>query len=192
MEEKRPQEKDVFPPAMRKLATCYLNASGVEQDNTKGLQWIKAAYTYGNDMDAAHEIATIYEYGKYSVKVDVVLAAKWFLLAAEGGHVEAMAEYGMCCELGCGVDRSDEEALEWYTCAARLGHVTSNFSVGEIFEEARGVPQSDSEAVLWYYKAALMGDDDSKRALFRLNDIARIVLPGFINTLNGKSAGNAQ
>ena len=64
--------------------------------------------------------------------------------------------------------------------------------MGEIFEEARGVPQSDSEAVLWYYKAALMGDDDSKRALFRLNDIARIVLPGFINTLNGKSAGNAQ
>lgn len=192
VEMKRPQEHDVFPPAMRKLATCYLNGSGVEQDNVKGLQWLKAAYTYGNDMDAAYEIATIYEYGKYSVTVDVVLAAKWFLLAAKGGHVEAMAEYAMCCELGCGVEMSDDDALEWYTRAARLGHVTSNYSVGEIFEEARGVPQSDSEAVLWYYKAALMGDSDSKRALYRLSDIARIVIPGFTNILNGKSAGNAQ
>ena len=143
-------------------------------------------------MDAAYEIATIYEYGKHSVTVDVVLAPKWFLLAAEGGHVEAMAEYGMCCELGCGVELSDEEALEWYTRASRLCHVTSNYSVGEIFEEARGVPQSGSEAILWYYKVALMGDADSEKAIFRLSDIARIVIPGFTNILNGRSAGNAQ
>ena len=103
--------------------------------------------------------------------------------AAENGHVEAMAEYAMCCELGCGREQSDTEALEWYTRAANMGHVQANFSVGEAFEEAKGVPQSDSEAVMWYYKAAVMGDEDSKKALKRLQDIARIVVPGWRDVL---------
>jgi len=188
------ESKDAFAPAMRKMAQCYLEGKGVEEmDGKKGLYWLKAAYLYGNDVEAAYEIAMIYEYARYGMEVDVVLAAKWFHLAASGGHVEAMAEYAMCCELGCGVDQSDEDALEWYTRAARLGHVTANYSVGEIFEEARGVPQSDSEAVLWYYKAALMGDQDSRRALDRLQDITRIVIPGYTTALLSiDRAGTAQ
>jgi len=188
------ESKNAFPAAMRKLAQCYLEGNGVEKmDEKKGLYWLKAAFLYGEDVDAAYEIAMIYEYARYGIDVDVVLAAKWFYLAACGGHVEAMAEYGMCCELGCGVDQSDEDALEWYTRAARLGNVTANYSVGEIFEEARGVPQSDSEAVLWYYKAALMGDADSRRALERLQDISRIVIPGYSTALlHGERAGTAQ
>mmetsp|Transcript_1661 Transcript_1661/g.2371 ORF Transcript_1661/g.2371 Transcript_1661/m.2371 type:complete len:386 (-) Transcript_1661:148-1305(-) len=173
-----------YTPAMRQLATCYLKGVGVTQDSSIGLAWLEAAYQH-SDTDSAHEIATLYEYGKDGVEVDIVLAAKWFHQAAQRGHVESMAEYAMCLELGCGVESSEEKALEWYTHAAELGHVTSNFSVGEMFEEARaGLPQSDSEAVLWYYKAAQMGDVDSKKALKRLSDIARIVLPGWANTLN--------
>ena len=105
--------------------------------------------------------------------------------AAEEGHVEAMAELGLCYELGCGVEQNDEEALDWYTRAANLGHVTSKFSVGEAFEEARGVPQSDHEACLWYYRAALAGDEDSKKSLRRLYDIARIVVPGVADLVHG-------
>jgi hypothetical protein len=174
----------IFTPAMRKLASCYLSGNGTSIDTTLGLLWLRTAFQYG-DIDAAYEIATIYEYAKYNVTVDIFLAAKWFLLAAEKGHVEAMAEYAMCCELGCGVPQDDQIALDWYTKAAHLGHVTSNYSVAEMFEEARGgLPQSDTEAVLWYYKAAMMGDVDSKKALIRLNDIARIVLPGWASTLH--------
>ena len=170
--------------AMKKLALCFLEGNGVEADLTLGLAWLKAAHYHG-DVDAAYETAIIYEYSKYGVPVDIYHAAEWFLGAALAGHVESMAEYAMCLELGCGVDQSDDEALDWYTRAANKGHVTSNFSVGEMFEEARGgLPQSDSEAVLWYYKAAMMGCDDSKKALHRLNDIARIVLPGWATTLN--------
>jgi len=173
-----------FPPAMMQLATCFLRGYGTSQDSRKGLGWLRAASRYGN-VDAAFDLATIYEYGKFSVDVDIVLAAEWFLGAARAGHVESMAEYAMCCELGCGVEQSDNEALDWYTKAAGYGHITSNFSIGEFFEKAQGgLPQSDSEAVLWYYKAALMGDEDSRKALNRLNDIARIVVPGWAATLN--------
>ena len=170
--------------AMRQLAACYLEGNGVEADQNRGLAWLQQAYRKG-DLDCAHETAVIYEYGKYGVEVDIYLAAKWFHGAAKAGHIESMAEYAMCLELGCGVEQSDEEALDWYQKAAELGHVTSNYSVGEWFESARGgLPQSDTEAVLWYFKAASMGDEDSKKALKRLNDIARIVVPGWASTLN--------
>jgi len=181
--EKSEAKTDLYTPAMRKLAQCYLKGEGVEKDLEKGIAWMKYAAISGNDIDAAHEVALIYEYSLHGVEPDVVLAADWFLKAAETGHVEAMAEYAMCCELGCGREQSDTEALEWYTRAANMGHVESNFSVGEAFEEAKGVPQSDEEAVMWYYKAAVMGDEDSKKALKRLEDIARILVPGWRDAL---------
>lgn len=170
--------------SMRQLGKCYLEGNGVSPDPTLGLAWLQQAYLHG-DLDSAHETAVIYEYGKYGVEVDIYLAAKWFHGAAKAGNVESMAEYAMCLELGCGVEQSDEEALEWYRKAAELGHATSNYSVGEWFECARGgLPQSDTEAVLWYFKAASMGDEDSKLALKRLSDIARIVVPGWAAALN--------
>jgi TPR repeat protein len=173
--------KEMSAPAMKCLADCYLED---EEEVSRGMAWLKAAYELGNDLDAAHDLAHIYEYGNGFVSLDVYAAAEWFLKAAQGGHVEAMAEYAMCCELGCGCPQDDHEALEWYMKAATRGHVTSNYSVGEAFEEARGVPQSDEEACLWYYKAAVMGDDGSKLALRRLRDIARIVVPG-VHTIIG-------
>jgi TPR repeat protein len=178
--------QNVFVPAMSKLATCYLVGDGVEQDPYRGLQWMEKAATVGHDVEAAHELAILFEYGQYDVPVDVVRAAKWFRHAAQRGHVEAMAEYAMCCELGCGREQSDADALEWYVRAANAGHVTSSFSVGEAYEEAKGVPQSDEEACLWYYKAAVMGDEDSKRALQRLSDVARLVVPGARALLNAE------
>lgn len=159
--------------AMKQIAMHYL-----PNNATAGLAWLEAAYEVGSNLDAAHEVALVYENGSYGIDVDVVAAVAWFQKAAEGGHVEAMAELGLCYELGLAVEQSDEMALEWYMKAAEKGHLTAKYSIGEAFEEARGVPQSDAEACLWYYRAAIDGDEDSRRALRRLEDIARIVLPG--------------
>lgn len=179
-------EKECFAPAMKKIAMCYLTGAGVSKPDTAvGLVWLQQSHTLGKDLDAAHELALIYEYGHYGVEIDVVQAATWFRAAAEAGHVEAMAELGLCYELGCGVEQSDEQALEWYMKAAEAGHLTAKYAVGEAFEEARGVPQSDEEACLWYYKAAVEGDEDSRKALRRLEDIARIVVPGVRALLDG-------
>jgi TPR repeat protein len=173
-----------FTLTMKQLADCYMKGVGVLPNSATGSAWLEAAFYYGHDADAAHEMALNYEYGRHSMEVDPHVAAQWFERAANHGHVEAMAELGLCYELGCGVEQSDEQALDWYTRAANLGHATAKYSVGEMFEEARGVPQSDEEACLWYYKAALVGDQDSKVALRRLYDIARIVVPGVAEILN--------
>jgi TPR repeat protein len=168
-----------FAPAMKQISKCYFTGAGVAAiDTGVGLAWLESAHTAAGDVDAAHDVALVYEYGHYGVAHDVVRAAEWFHKAADAGNMEAMAELGLCYELGCGVEQSDEEALDWYMKAADKGHLVAKFSVGEAFEEARGVPQSDAEACLWYYKAAIEGDEDSRKALRRLEDIARIVVPG--------------
>lgn len=172
-----------YPKAIRQLATCYNTGLWVVQDVSMGLKWLELAHAHG-DADAAYDIAKIHESGLYDSPVDIEKAAQWFEIAARDGHVEAMVEYALCLELGCGVDLSEEEALDWYTKAAELGHVTANYSVGEMFEVAKaGLPQSDTEAVLWYWRAAVNGDDDSIRALKRLSDVARIVIPGWFKAL---------
>jgi TPR repeat protein len=177
-------EEESFAPAMKQIAECYFEGAGIAQNSTIGLAWLKAAHELANDADAAHDTALTYEYALHGIEIDVVAASQWFEKAAVGGHTEAMAELGLCYELGCGVEQCDEIALDWYTKAAEKGHVTAKFSVAEAFEEARGVPQSDEEACLWYYRAAIVGDEDSKMALRRLYDIARIVLPGVGELLN--------
>eukprot|EP00536_Pseudo-nitzschia_multiseries_P003939 jgi/Psemu1/318278/estExt_fgenesh1_pm.C_630008 len=170
--------------AMKKIAKCYLEGEGVSTDSNLAVAWMEAAFLVGKDAESAHDLAVMYEYGHHGIEVDVVAAAEWFERGAAEGNVESMVELGLCYELGCGVEQSDELALDWYTKAAHLGHPTAKFSVGEIFEEARGVPQSDEEACLWYYRAALVGCDDSKLALRRLYDIARIVVPGVTTILS--------
>lgn len=162
-------------PAMHKIAYYYFSDTRTAE---LGLAWLQASHTVGGDLEAAYEVAMVYEYGKYGIDIDVVKAFEWFRQAAEAGHIEAMAELGLCFELGCGVEQSDEHALDWYMKAADLGHLTAKYSVAEAYEEARGVPQSDHEACLWYYRAAVEGDEDSRQALLRLHDIARIVVPG--------------
>jgi hypothetical protein len=171
---------------MRRLAHCYLTGHGLASaDLDRGLAWLQACHLLGGDADAAHDVALMYEYGTHGVNVDVVKAVEWFRKAAEAGHMEAMAELGLCYEIGAGVEQSDETALDWYMAAAEKGHLTAKYSVGEAYEEARGVPQSDAEACLWYYKAAIEGDEDSRKALRRLEAVARIVIPGAGVLLDG-------
>lgn len=173
-----------YAPAMKAISGCYFSGEGVvAKEPATGLAWLHAAFYYGKDLDAAHESAMLYEYGRNGIEVDVVAAFEWFEKAAQAGHVEAMSELGLCYELGCGVEQNDEQALDWYTKAANEGHATAKFSVAEAFEQARGVPQSYEEACLWYYRAALVGDEDSKKALRRLYEIARIVVPGVADIL---------
>lgn len=174
----------IYSTAMKKVAECYLDGTGVESNASAVVAWMETAYFVGNDSDAAHDMGIFYEKGQHGIDIDVVAAAEWFERGAELNNVESMVEFGLCYEIGAGVEQDDEKALDWFTKAANLGHSLAKFSVGEIFEEARGVPQSDTEACIWYFDAAQSGCQDSKLALRRLYEIARIVVPGVTAILN--------
>ena len=140
------------------------------------MQYLTKAYHLTNSVASAHKLALIYEYPTQSnhlISIDVVAAFQWFKAASEKGHVSSMAELALCYELGCGVEASDDEALDWYRKAANLGHSASHYSVGEHFEEARGVNMDHEEACLWYYRGALLGCSDGIGGLRRLENVAR-------------------
>ena len=185
--------------ALLELASCCLSGTGLPRgpDPAAAVRCLTSAYHIAGSVESAHRLALLYEYPDMSgglVPVDVVAAFEWFRAAAAGGHVESMAELALCYELGCGVDRSDEEALDWYTKAANAGHSASHYSVGEHFEEARGVNMDHEEACLWYYRAAVLGEEDGVGGLRRLADVARRVVPqaeeGLYNHARG--AGRAR
>jgi len=56
------------------------------------------------------------------VEQDEKRALKWFLDAAENGHVEAMYRLGECYEQGIGTDVNLDAAKKWYDAACSKGH----------------------------------------------------------------------
>ncbi|KAL7469615.1 hypothetical protein ACHAXS_009871 [Conticribra weissflogii] len=163
------------------LSRCHLHGIGVPSpDASLAIHYLEAAFHLARSTESAHSLALLYEYPRHSnhlVPTEIYAAFEWFRAAAEGGHVPSMAELALCYELGCGVVQSDESSLDWYMKAAQAGHGGAHFAVGEAYEEARGVPLDEEEACLWYYRAAVLGEEDGKRALRRLRDVAVRVLP---------------
>ena len=168
-------------PALLQLASCHLSGIGLPEPNpTAALYYLTSAYHLTNSVVSAHKLALIYEYPTQSnnlIPIDVVAAFQWFKAGAESGCVASMAELALCFELGCGVEQSDDNALDWYTKAANAGHSASHYSVGEHFEEARGVRMDHEEACIWYHRAAVLGEEDGVSGLRRLEDVARRVIP---------------
>ena len=194
----RPAAAVADEAALLELASCYLSGTGLPRpDPAAAVRCLASAHRTAGSAESAHRLALLYEHPGMSgglVPIDVVAAFEWHGAAAAGGHVESMAELALCYELGCGVDRSDGEALDWYTRAANAGHSASHYSVGEHFEEARGVDMDHEEACLWYYRAAVLGEEDGVGGLRRLADVARRVVPqaeeGLYNHARG--AGRAR
>ena len=184
-EENTEDQKEHLSRAKYMLATCHLTGNGTVQDTDKGIELLENSANVFQDSNSAYYLATLYENGEHRVELCPEKAARWFLYAAELGHAESMVEYALHLELGVGVDQDDAQALQWYLRAAEAGSTEANYSIGECYEEAKGVPHDLNEACLWYFKSAEKGCDDSVRALKRLEDIARIVLPGVRNLLHG-------
>ena len=65
-----------FTAAVKQLAECYLNGVGVAQNSSTGSAWLEAAFYYGNDAEAAHDIALNHEYGRHAVNVDPNVALR--------------------------------------------------------------------------------------------------------------------
>lgn len=88
-------------------------------------------------------------------------ATRWYLKAAEQGHVRAQYSLGYIYRYGKGApvnDRIDyDEAIKWYRKAAEQGHVWAQYSLGNIFytfTSSNVSLQNYKEAFIWFSKAA--------------------------------------
>jgi TPR repeat protein len=72
------------------LAAVYMQGKyGVERDEKQGVEWLRRAALNGN-LDAAYELGIAYAEGR-GVPRDGSESYGWMLLAARGGHAQAMA-----------------------------------------------------------------------------------------------------
>ena len=81
----------------------------------------------------------------------------WFLLAAEGGSVEAMTKASLAYHYGYPCEKNDETAFLWASRAADTGDAYAMYQVGYFYENAFGCDKDMNAAVLFCTSAAEAG-----------------------------------
>lgn len=130
-------------------------------NDIKAIQYLAQSAELGNS-GAALSLADIYFHGVDKVARDLVLANKFYHIAANAGSVSAELNLGKQYFFGWGVEQSDINALLWFEKAAASKDATAQYYMGFIFEHGRSVPVDLVRAAVWYKRSALNGDLDSQ------------------------------
>ena len=77
---------------------------------------------------------------------------------AEDGDVQAQLALAKAYDLGEGVPKDEEKAVQWWEKAAAQGNVSAQVSLGGVYSLGAGVPKNYAAAVRWWKKAAEQGD----------------------------------
>ena len=118
--------------------------------------WWKQASETSQDHQAEFRLGDYYESGGVEPE-NLPEAAKWYTLAAEGGHAGAQFALGSFYEAGAGVEKSVEKAALWYgKCAAR-NIANCQFNLGRLSSSGEAGNQDLVEAYKWYYLSAKNG-----------------------------------
>lgn len=86
------------------------------------------------------------------------------------GRAAALRGEARNYELGNGVGRDPEKAIQLYCEAARLGDIEAQYNLGWIYAHARGVPRDDATAAYFFSMAAKQGDALSQRMLKQVGE----------------------
>lgn len=128
------------------------------------------------DASAMNEVGTWYYTGKH-VNRDYKQAYEWWKKASLKSDARAIANLGMCYQLGHGVERDSVDAVRLYEKSIKVGNVallsqrTENASksafdamlVGDCYENGIGVRKNYAKAAEFYVLAASKGSVDGMR-----------------------------
>ncbi|MCP9472974.1 MAG: sel1 repeat family protein [Nitrospira sp.] len=84
-------------------------------------------------------------------------AARWYRMAAQQNHPDAMYRLCLLSDRGTGLPQDYQEALRWCGLAADSRQANAMLVVGGFFERGRGVPKDAIQAYHWYNLAAAHG-----------------------------------
>ena len=128
--------------------------SGPLAERRKKLEESAGAYMFLDEAKAGDHIAQFKLGEFYFNEKDPAEAAKWWFLAADAGHLDAMFRLGELYHDGLGVPKSDYTATKWWLLAAEAGHCDAQFELGKLYYIGEGVPKDPSEAAKWFCQAA--------------------------------------
>ncbi|BBO79656.1 hypothetical protein DSCO28_02220 [Desulfosarcina ovata subsp. sediminis] len=102
------------------------------------------------DLESQYLLGELYQYGEGVKRIKSIHydgkpvqenfkeAAKWYLKAANQGHIYAPFHLGCLYEAGKGVQQSNIEAIKWYQKAANHGHKPSQDRMKWVMRLERG------------------------------------------------------
>lgn len=92
-------------------------------------------------------------------------AFKWYLTAADNGHVSSMFEVGKMFANGKGTERDDKKAFHWFERAAENGSDSALAQLGIMYYKGSGILADKSKAASLFLKAA---EKNNSYAQYRL------------------------
>lgn len=152
------------------LGLMYEFGEGVAKNNYEATKWYRKAAEQGF-APAQCYLGESYENG-LGIEKDYNEAEKWYRNAADQGNATAQSNLGNLYYNGKGVTKNFYEAIKWYRKAAEQNHAYSQYSLGHMYEHGQGVTKDFYEAGKWYRMAADQGEENSIKALARLNSNA--------------------
>ncbi len=154
------------------LAFLYKNGQGVEADEEKAKEYMKAAYDELMPDKLTEAESKIYNAEALMLNgelfaipdllgeesVDYAKALEWWEKSAELGNATAMNNIGWLYQKGYGVEQDYAKALEWYEKSAELGNDWAMNNIGNLYYNGNGVTQDYAKALEWYEKSAELGN----------------------------------
>jgi uncharacterized protein len=143
------------------IGFVYSNGVGVEMNITEAMKYFRKGAEAGN-ADCQTSMGMFYQAGERipgGVKADPAEAVKWYRLAAEQDHGEAIFHLAQLYMQGEGVQQDAIEGVKWFRRGAELGNPEAKWILGRCYEEGRGVAKDIVQACA-LYSAAIDGVDD--------------------------------
>eukprot|EP01043_Picozoa_sp_COSAG02_P060723 COSAG02_NODE_7998_length_2753_cov_10.743029_2_plen_199_part_00 len=115
------------------------------------------------DAEAAFQLAAYHGSGQArlsGIPKDEQVAARYYMQACEGGHMEAAFNVAMCYHTGSGVEKNAEKAVEHYRIAAGSGHLDAQKALVTCYTTGAGTTADPAMAARYCRLAAEQGDAD--------------------------------
>lgn len=149
--------------AAMELGLLHLRGEGVARSAADARRWLERGANEGC-VEAAWELGRLYEAGTGQSRRKLGAAGKWYRLAAERGHAEAVVA----------MERLARALLAWNAAQRGRGShhgVEAAMELGQMYEQGEGGVDRDlAEAFRWYQEAGGLG----MPAVGRLRELAAV------------------
>ncbi|EMR11441.1 hypothetical protein PNEG_00460 [Pneumocystis murina B123] len=119
--------------------------------------------------EAMFFLASCYGDGTLGLSVDHKQAYMLYYSASKYKHPQSIYRTAVCLEIGMGVKKNQERAVQYYQRAASLGNVTAMYKIGIIL--LNGLlkqVKNPRKAIFWLKKASELADEENPHALHEL------------------------
>ena len=162
-----------LPAADYNLAVMHLKNELPNSSRQRAEQLLTRSAS-GGFVTAQLMLGRAFENGDFGRR-DLLLAHRWYEMAAASGSVEAQLAMGTAFYLGRGRAKDAARAARWFREAAKGGDVGAMYLLASMHEQGDGVERNLRLARYWYGIAARNGDEAAPAKVKELDE--RLMAP---------------